>query len=163
MARGFCPRRRDLPTSAQRWALRARPLPAGDPPPARAGGRFPLPPRRQAAATAWLPDQRTVLVDTAGREGLPAAALADLRNLSLRDATAASYGASWMRFCDFRARGAYRALPASPSTVGPYIACIWLRGTVQPSSARMYLSPIRKRHLAAGFPNPCATNIVAEA
>lgn len=81
----------------------------------------------------------------------------------MRDATAASYGAGWLRFCAFCARGGYRALPASSSTVGRYVAYLWLRGTVQPSSARTYLSPIRKRHLDAGFSNPCATDLVAEA
>lgn len=81
----------------------------------------------------------------------------------MRDATAASYGAGWLRFCAFCARGRYRARPASPCTVGRYVAYLWLRGTVQPVSARTYLSPIRKRHLAAGFPNPCATDLVAEA
>jgi len=34
---------------------------------------------------------------------------------------------------------------------------------VQPASARTYLAPIRKRHLAAGHPNPCASDLVAEA
>lgn len=68
--------------------------------------------------------------------------------------------AELLRFC---APGAYRALPASPSTVGRYVAWLWLGGTVQPSSVRTYLTPVRKRHLAAGFPNPCATDIVGEA
>lgn len=81
----------------------------------------------------------------------------------MRDATAASCGAGWLRFCASCARGRYRALPASSSTVGRYVVYLWLRGTVQPASARTYLSPIRKRHLAAGFPNPCATDLVAEA
>lgn len=54
-------------------------------------------------------------------------------------------------------------MPASASTVGRYVAYLWLQGTVQPSSARTYLAPVRKRHLAAGFPNPCASDLVAEA
>lgn len=48
-------------------------------------------------------------------------------------------------------------------TVGRYIAYQWLKGTVQPSSVRTYLSPIRKRHIAAGFPNPCSTDLVSDA
>lgn len=46
---------------------------------------------------------------------------------------------------------------------GHYVAYQWLKGTVQPSSVRTYLSPIRKRHIAAGFPNPCSTDLVADA
>lgn len=81
----------------------------------------------------------------------------------MRDATAASYGAGWLRFCAFCRAGGYRPLPATSTTVGRYIAFHWLKGTVQPSSMRTYLSPIRKRHIAAGFPNPCSTDLVADA
>lgn len=128
-----------------------------------AGGRLPLPARRRAAADAWHAGQRRVFVDPAGQDGFAAATFADLRNFSLREAPAASYGGGWARFCVFCARGAYRALPASSSTVGRYVALLWLKGSVKPSSARTYLAPIRKRHHAAGFPNPCATDLVAEA
>lgn len=72
-------------------------------------------------------------------------------------------GAAWVRFTSFCAAGGYRALPATPVTVGRYVAYQWLKGTVQPSSVRTYLAPIRKRHIAAGFPNPCASDLVAEA
>lgn len=163
MARGDRARQRVFPAATERGPVRARPRPAGVAPPALAGGRLPLPARRQAAADVWRSDQRAVLIDAAGHGGLAAAALANLRNFSLRDATAASYGAGWLRFCAFCARGRYRALPASSSTVGRYVAYLWLQGTVQPSSARTYLSPIRKRHIAAGYPNPCASDLVAEA
>lgn len=71
--------------------------------------------------------------------------------------------AVWVRFTSFCAAGGYRALPATPVTVGRYVAFQWLEGTVQPSSVRTYLAPIRKRHIAAGFPNPCASDLVAEA
>lgn len=74
-----------------------------------------------------------------------------------------NYGAAWVRFTSFCADGGYRALPATPVTVGRYVAYQWLKGTVQPSSVRTYLAPIRKRHIAAGFPNPCASDLVAEA
>lgn len=77
--------------------------------------------------------------------------------------TAARYGAGWLRFCAFCEAGSYSPLPASPTTVGRYIAWQWLKGSVQPSSMRTYLSPVRKRHLAAEHPNPCATDLVAEA
>lgn len=103
------------------------------------------------------------MADATGGGGLAAAALTALRDLSLRDVTAASYGAGWRRFCAFCAAGSYRALPASPTTVGRYVAYQWLKGTVQPSSVRTYLSPIRKRHLAAGHPNPCSSDLVTEA
>lgn len=96
-------------------------------------------------------------------DGLAAAALDRLRDLSLRDVTAVNYGAAWVRFTSFCADGGYRALPATPVTVGRYVAYQWLKGTVQPSSVRTYLAPIRKRHIAAGFPNPCASDLVAEA
>jgi len=98
-----------------------------------------------------------------GGHGFAAAALAELRDLSLRDVTAAAYGAGWQRFCAFCVEGSYRALPAAPSTVGRYVAYLWLKGSVQPTSARTYLAPIRKRHVAAGYANPCAADVVSEA
>lgn len=46
--------------------------------------------------------------------------------------------------------------------MGRYIACQWLKGTLQPSSVRTYLSPIRKRHVPASFPDPFSTDLVAD-
>lgn len=133
------------------------------PGPTLASGRLPLCWRRQVVANAWHRDQTAALADAAGGSGLAAAALTELRDLSLRDVTAASYGAGWLRFCAFCEAGSYSPLPASPTTVGRYIAWQWLKGSVQPSSMRTYLSPVRKRHLVAEHPNPCATDLVAEA
>jgi len=63
----------------------------------------------------------------------------------------------------FCAEGRYRPLPASAETVGLYVAYLWLRGLVQPTSARTYPEIFLKRRLAAGFPNAGASDLVAEA
>jgi len=95
--------------------------------------------------------------------GVAATALAEPRDLSFLDVTAASYGTGWLRFCEFCAEGSYRALPAAPSTDGRYVAFLWLKGAVQPTSARTYLAAVRKRHIAAGYANPCVADVVSKA
>eukprot|EP00168_Porphyra_purpurea_P017808 TRINITY_DN6331_c0_g1_i1.p1 TRINITY_DN6331_c0_g1~~TRINITY_DN6331_c0_g1_i1.p1 ORF type:complete len:335 (+),score=48.30 TRINITY_DN6331_c0_g1_i1:2133-3137(+) len=99
----------------------------------------------------------------APRGGLAAAALVTLRFFSLRNVTAAWYGADWQRLSALCVAGSYRALPADSVTDGCHVAYLWLRGTVQPSRTRTYLDPTRKRHVAAGYPNRCSSDPVAEA
>lgn len=47
--------------------------------------------------------------------------------------------------------------------VGECVAYQLLKGAAQPSSVRAYLSPIQKRHPAAGCANPCSSGIAADA
>ena len=79
------------------------------------------------------------------------------------DATAARYGGAWSRFAAYCCRRGRCALPASAETVLSYVGYLWRSRTVVASSLKPILAAVRKRHLAAGQPNPCDDVTVREA
>lgn len=78
-------------------------------------------------------------------------------------ATADRYEGHWRRFSDYCASRGVPSLPASTATVVQYIGSLWRRGTVVAVSLKPLLAAVRKRHLAAGFRNPCDADSVREA
>jgi len=132
-------RGRGLPPPSSRLAVSSRSRAETDADAARAGRRVPLSARRPVVeAAASRAGQSAAMVSAAPDSGLGAAALHRLRDVRMRDVTAASYGWAWARFVSFCSEGRYRPLPASAETVGRYVAYFWLRGSVQPTRARTY-------------------------
>jgi len=86
--------------------------------------------------------------------GADAAAARWLRLNSVVDATTARYGGLWDRFADYCVARGRRPLPASTDTVLAYVGHLWRGNSVLASSLKPFLAAIRKRHLAAGQPNP---------
>lgn len=81
----------------------------------------------------------------------------------MRPGTADRYGGLWAAFAAYcRSRGV-RALPATTATVVHYIGYQWRRGTVVAATLKPMLAAVRKRHVAAGFGNPCNSELVREA
>eukprot|EP00170_Pyropia_yezoensis_P007499 contig_30752_g7522 len=78
-------------------------------------------------------------------------------------ATIRAYGAQWRAFDAYCVGRRGPSLPASTDTVGEYVGHPWVKGTVCAASLKPMLAAIRKRHLAAGYPNPCDDNRVREA
>lgn len=78
-------------------------------------------------------------------------------------AAADRYDGHWRRFSDYCARRGAPSLPVSTTTVVRYVGSLWRRGKVIAVSLKPLLAALRKRHLAAGFPNPCDADSVREA
>jgi len=105
------------------------------------------------AAARWRDFVRANVV---GRLGGDAAArvAADLHVSSLTSDTAAKYDQHWRQFSSFCAATGRTALPATPDTVAAYLASLYSRGSVRPSSRQSYLSPVNTRHATAGYARP---------
>jgi hypothetical protein len=79
------------------------------------------------------------------------------------DSTLTSYTSAWNQFHTFcRARG-LASLPATPETVALYIAHLYDKGTIQPSSAAPYLSAINTAHCSLGHAPPADCELVRQA
>jgi len=119
-----------------------------------AHGGFPLHERREGVAAARWRD--FVRANVVGRLGGDAAArvAADLHVSSLTSDTAAKYDQHWRQFFSFCAATGRTALPATPDKVAAYLASLYSRGSVRPSSLQSYLSPITTRHATAGYARP---------
>jgi len=94
--------------------------------------------------------------------GADAAAARWLRLNSVVDATAARYNGSWGCFEDYCYQRGLCPLPASTETVLAYVGCLWRRAAVVAISLKPILAAVRKRHFAAGQPNPCDDDRVRE-
>jgi len=104
-----------------------------------------------------------VLARAATGRGADAAAAYWLRVNSVVNGTAARYGGLWGRFASYCGTHGLRALPASTETILAYVGHLWRRNLVVAVSLKFILAAIRKRHVAAGQPNPCDHASVREA
>lgn len=95
--------------------------------------------------------------------GADGAAARYLRVWSVRASTADRYDGQWAGFAAYCARRNVCALPATTTTVTRYIGWQWRRGAIVASSFKSMLAAVRKRHLGAGYRNPCDADAVREA
>jgi len=86
---------------------------------------------------------------------------ADLHVSSLTPDTAAKYEQHWRQFTVFCESTGRTALPATADTVAAYLASLFSRATVRPSSLQSYISPINTRHATAGFDRPATGPFLA--
>lgn len=155
-------------------------------PPALAHGGLPLRPRGQdkcsrarrpshhgrrggasaptrALGARWRVEVGQELARFAPGGGPDRAAARFLRNWSVADATADRYDGQWRAFAAYCHNRGVPPLPASISTIVDYIGREWNRGAIVAITLKPMLAAIRKRHLAAGFENPCDDDAVREA
>ncbi|OSX80235.1 hypothetical protein BU14_0056s0018, partial [Porphyra umbilicalis] len=76
---------------------------------------------------------------------------------------AARNNGAWGRFEAYCCQCGLCPLPASTETVLAYVGCLWRGASVVALSLKPILAAVRKRHLAAGQPNPCDDDRVREA
>jgi len=109
--------------------------------------------REGLAAARWRGFVRAHVVARLGGDSAARVA-ADLHVSSSTADTAGKYEQHWRQFSSFCAATNRTVLPATPDTVAAYLASIYTRGTVRPSSLQSYLTPINTRHATAGYPPP---------
>ena len=87
-------------------------------------------------------------------------AAARLLEDSKAPATLRAYGRAWRTFCSWCEASGREALPASPATVGDYVAA---RCTVcKVATLQLDLAAISKAHALLGLPNPARSGLVRE-
>jgi len=118
---------------------------------------------RGALGRRWRRAQGQALARSALGGGPDGAAARLLRLWSVRASTADRFGGQWDAF-DAYCRGRGRcSLPATTATIVEYVGHQWRCGSLVAASLKPMLAAVRKRHLGAGYGNPCDAAAVREA
>jgi len=116
-----------------------------------------------ALGRRWRRAQGQALARSAFGGSPDGAAARFLRLSSVRASTADRYGGQWAAFGAYcRGRGRC-SVPATTATIIEYVGHQWRCGNRVATSLKTMLAAVRKRHLGAGYGNPCDAAAVREA